>query len=181
MIRKLKLLHAIGMALLVSGPAAAENSMLRATAPQWNFGLIDALAARDGARSMVSGQLSRIETNVQIGTRADGVLARLAAASGPDGWPTGAYGADIMGVIDDWQISLKDALAPATGTELPGFAPPLIPDWAQFPSPFHELPTAAEPSVPMRLIYATAPVVSVPQFHVVFPAAQISGGFFSAH
>lgn len=181
-----RLTHAIAAAMLVSGPAFAQEVMVATAAPPANVGLIEALSEREGALSMVSERLSRIDTNIEIGTRPGGVLARLAAAAGPDGWPAGAYDPDVLSAIDDWRLSVNESLANPIGSDRIGsdpydIGPALPPDWAHFERPETEAAEQSERPVLTFFLDGPPPAFVAPAFHDVFPLTQISGGFFSAH
>ena len=104
-----RLTHAIAAAMLVSAPAFAQEVTVTTAAPLTGFGLIDAFSAREGAYSKVLDRLSRIDTNVDLGTRPGGVLARLAAAAGPDGWPPRSPDPLSGAIIEGWNKSITDS------------------------------------------------------------------------
>ena len=177
----LRLTHAIAATMLVSGPAFAQEVMVTTAAPLTGFGLIDAFSAREGAYSKVLDQLSRINTNVEIGTRPGGVLARLAAAAGPDGWPPRSPDQRLGAIIEGWNQSITNSkllvdfmeyqasdlfkpVAPVTDEAGRPTLSFMVDNEAQLP-PFSEpLPT----------------VLAAPAFHEVFPFNGFGGGFFGS-
>jgi len=175
-----RLTNALAAAMLLSSPAFAQELIYTTAARPANVGLIEVLSAREGALFMVSDRLSRIETNVKVGTRPDGVLARLAAAAGPKGWPAGAYNSDILAAIDDWRLSLIRSLANASDQAVYGFVPTLSPDWTRFEPSAAKQWEDVEPPVPVFFFDAPLPAIAAPTFHEVLPSAQVGGGFFGS-
>lgn len=177
-----RLTHVIAAAMLVSAPAFAQEVTVTTAAPLTGFGLIDAFSAREGAYSKVLDRLSRIDTSVDLGSRPGGVLARLAAAAGPDGWPPRSADPLTGAIIEGWNKSITDSrlmvdfmeyqasdlfmpVAPVTDEAGRPKLSFVVGNEAQLPPFSDPLPSA----------------VAVPAFHEVFPFDGFGGGFFGSY
>ena len=168
--------------VLTPASASAQTVMVSDAPPQYSEGLVEGLASRLGAFSLVEDRLSRIKTNVSVGGRPDGVLARLDAMSGPEGWPSGAIDPDTLDLITQWQSMIDQSARMVSlidGSALDVAEHPL--EWSSFEDVASETSAFAnEHGGSLFFEAAQEPGFVTREFHEAFPLVQISGGFFAS-
>lgn len=172
---------ALVVSLLVVGPGAAQTVAVSNAPPQYSAGLIGELSSRPGAISKVENSLSRITTNVGISNRDDGILARLDAIAGPEGWPAGAYAPEILADIGLWTQTLLNSVPVTAAADLSDFGPEWHPDLSTYEASQSEV--AANPVFPDSPFFVEelhTPIFTVQEFREAFPPVQISAGFFGS-
>lgn len=177
----LRFTHAAAAAVLVSGPAFAQEVTVTTAFPLTDFGLIEAISAREGAYSKVMDQLSRINTNIEIGTRPGGVLTRLAAAAGPDGWPPRSPDQQLGAIIEGWNKSITNSklLVDFMEYQISDLFKPVAPVTDEAGRPTLSFTMGNEAQIP-PFSEPLPTVPAAPAFHEVFPFDGFGAGFFGS-